>query len=56
LLPGARPPRAPPPRGPRQASTVIVYAKTAPEKGPHGITAFIVEKGMKARAGSGVRG
>ncbi|KIZ06592.1 isovaleryl-CoA dehydrogenase [Monoraphidium neglectum] len=32
--------------GPR-ASTLIVYAKTAPEKGPHGITAFIVEKGMK---------
>ncbi|KAI8476304.1 MAG: isovaleryl-CoA dehydrogenase [Monoraphidium minutum] len=32
--------------GPR-ASTVIVYAKTAPEKGAHGITAFIVEKGMK---------
>lgn len=31
--------------GPK-ASTVIVYAKTAPEKGPHGITAFIVEKGM----------
>lgn len=30
-----------------QASTVIVYAKTAPDKGPHGITAFIVEKGMK---------
>jgi len=32
-----------------QASTVIVYAKTAPEKGAHGITAFIVEKGMKVR-------
>jgi len=30
-----------------QASTVVVYAKTAPEKGPHGITAFIVEAGMK---------
>jgi isovaleryl-CoA dehydrogenase len=29
-----------------QASTVVVYAKTAPDKGPHGITAFIVEKGM----------
>lgn len=32
--------------GPK-ASVVIVYAKTEPEKGPHGITAFIVEKGMK---------
>eukprot|EP00878_Enallax_costatus_P003346 GHUV01003554.1.p1 GENE.GHUV01003554.1~~GHUV01003554.1.p1 ORF type:complete len:439 (+),score=84.70 GHUV01003554.1:141-1457(+) len=32
--------------GPK-ASTVIVYAKTAPDRGPHGITAFIVEKGMK---------
>lgn len=31
--------------GPK-ASTVVVYAKTAPDKGPHGITAFIVEKGM----------
>ena len=30
-----------------QASVVIVYAKTAPEAGPHGITAFILEKGMK---------
>ncbi len=30
-----------------QASTVIVYAKTSPEKDAHGITAFIVEKGMK---------
>lgn len=29
------------------ASTIIVYAKTDPEKGAHGITAFIVEKGMK---------
>ena len=28
------------------ASTLIVYAKTQPDKGPHGITAFIVEKGM----------
>jgi hypothetical protein len=25
----------------------VVYAKTAPDKGPHGITAFIVEKGTK---------
>lgn len=29
------------------ASTLVVYAKTEPDKGPHGITAFIVEKGMK---------
>jgi len=29
------------------ANTLIVYAKTAPDKGPHGITAFLVEKGMK---------
>jgi isovaleryl-CoA dehydrogenase len=29
------------------ASTIIVYAKTDPEKGAHGITAFIIEKGMK---------
>lgn len=28
------------------AETLIVYAKTEPEKGSHGITAFIVEKGM----------
>lgn len=27
------------------ASTFVVYAKTAPEKGQHGITAFIIEKG-----------
>lgn len=26
------------------ANTLIVYAKTEPTKGPHGITAFIVEK------------
>lgn len=30
-----------------QASTVIVYAKTEPEQEAHGITAFIIEKGMK---------
>jgi alkylation response protein AidB-like acyl-CoA dehydrogenase len=24
----------------------VVYAKTAPDRGPHGITAFIVENGM----------
>jgi isovaleryl-CoA dehydrogenase len=29
------------------ASTLIVYAKTDPDAGPRGITAFIVEKGMK---------
>ena len=29
------------------ADTMIVYAKTAPEKGAGGMTAFIVEKGMK---------
>jgi hypothetical protein len=26
------------------ADVILVYAKTAPEKGPHGISAFIVEK------------
>jgi hypothetical protein len=30
------------------ASTVIVYAKTSPDAGAHGITAFVVERGMKA--------
>ena len=29
------------------AHTMVVYAKTEPELGAHGITAFIVEKGMK---------
>jgi isovaleryl-CoA dehydrogenase len=29
------------------ADTMVVYAKTAPELGARGITAFIVEKGMK---------
>ncbi|KAI5120490.1 hypothetical protein M0805_006510, partial [Coniferiporia weirii] len=29
------------------ASTLVVYAKTAPEKGSKGITAFIVEKGFE---------
>ncbi|HUN91972.1 MAG TPA: acyl-CoA dehydrogenase family protein [Burkholderiaceae bacterium] len=28
------------------ADVVLVYAKTAPERGPRGISAFIVEKGM----------
>jgi len=29
------------------ASTFVVYAKTTPEKGSKGITAFIVERGFK---------
>jgi len=29
------------------ANTLVVYAKTEPEKGQHGITAFIIEKGFK---------
>jgi len=29
------------------ADTIVVYAKTDPEAGPRGITAFIVEKGFK---------
>ena len=32
------------------AETLIVYAKTEPAKGAHGITAFVVEKGMPVRA------
>ncbi|UOM34748.1 isovaleryl-CoA dehydrogenase [Acuticoccus sp. I52.16.1] len=28
------------------ASTLVVYAKTDPDKGPKGITAFLIEKGM----------
>ncbi|MEM1343987.1 MAG: isovaleryl-CoA dehydrogenase [Pseudomonadota bacterium] len=28
------------------ADTLVVYAKTDPDAGPHGITAFLVEKGM----------
>lgn len=32
------------------AETLIVYAKTDPDKGARGITAFIVEKGMKGFA------
>ncbi len=31
------------------ADTLIVYAKTEPEQGPHGITAFLIEKGMPVR-------
>jgi isovaleryl-CoA dehydrogenase len=30
-----------------EAETLIVYAKTDPDKGPRGITALLVEKGMK---------
>ena len=29
------------------ADTLVVYAKTEPERGAHGVTAFLVEKGMK---------
>ncbi|WP_210210355.1 acyl-CoA dehydrogenase family protein [Altericroceibacterium spongiae] len=29
-----------------EADVLVVYAKTDPDAGPHGITAFIVEKGM----------
>jgi isovaleryl-CoA dehydrogenase len=29
------------------ANTLIVYAKTDLKAGPHGITAFIIEKGME---------
>ncbi len=30
-----------------EAETLVVYAKTDPEAGPKGITAFLIEKGMK---------
>ncbi len=33
-----------------EADTIVVYAKTDPDAGPRGITAFIVEKGMKGFA------
>ncbi len=29
------------------ANVLVVYAKTELNKGPHGITAFLIEKGMK---------
>ena len=29
------------------ADTLVVYAKTSPDAGPRGITAFLIEKGMK---------
>lgn len=32
------------------ADTLIVYGKSNPEKGSRGITAFIIERGMKVRA------
>jgi isovaleryl-CoA dehydrogenase len=34
------------------AETLVVYAKTDPEAGPRGITAFIIEKGMKGFSAS----
>src|ERR1700732_2119255 len=33
-----------------EADTLVVYAKTTPDAGPRGITAFLVEKGMKGFA------
>jgi isovaleryl-CoA dehydrogenase len=33
-----------------EADTLVVYAKTDPNAGPRGITAFIIEKGMKGFA------
>jgi isovaleryl-CoA dehydrogenase len=30
-----------------EAETLVVYAKTTPDAGPRGITAFLIEKGMK---------
>jgi len=34
------------------ADTLVVYAKSAPEEGSRGITAFLIEKGMKRSRGS----
>jgi isovaleryl-CoA dehydrogenase len=34
------------------ADTLVVYAKTDPAAGPHGITAFLIEKGMKGFSAS----
>ena len=28
------------------ADLLLIYARTNPERGPHGISAFVVEKGM----------
>lgn len=36
---------------PALAGTLIVYAKTQPEAGSQGITAFIIERGMKVGCG-----
>jgi len=33
-----------------EADTLVVYAKTTPDAGPRGITAFLVEKGLKGYA------
>jgi isovaleryl-CoA dehydrogenase len=33
-----------------EANTLVVYAKTEPDAGPRGITAFLIEKGMKGFA------
>jgi isovaleryl-CoA dehydrogenase len=33
-----------------EAETLVVYAKTEPDAGPRGITAFLIEKGMKGFA------
>lgn len=38
---------------PLRPDTAIVYAKTRPEGGAHGITAFLVEKGMPVRCAVG---
>ena len=37
------------------ASTLVVYAKTQADKGPHGITAFLIEAGMKVCSASVTR-
>jgi isovaleryl-CoA dehydrogenase len=34
------------------ADTLVIYAKTDPAAGPHGITAFLIEKGMKGFSAS----
>lgn len=31
------------------ADTLLVYARTKQDAGPHGITAFVIEKGMKVK-------
>lgn len=37
------------------ASTLVVYAKTQPDKGAHGITAFLIEAGMKVCSASTIQ-